>query len=74
MVEACSKTIKTSLKAVEWRDQYETALKELVEKTDLVVTNVYLFARYMFVTEKHINPSFDLRKFICPSFFSECFM
>ena len=74
MVEACSKTIKTSLKAVEWRDQYETALKELVEKTNLVVTNVYLFARYMFVTEKHLNPSFDLRKFICPSFFSECFM
>ena len=66
--------IKTSLKRVKWKEKYIKSLEELVQKTNRVVTNVYAFCKYVFITEKNENPNFDLRPYICASFFEEVFM
>ncbi|KAG1454019.1 hypothetical protein G6F57_015603 [Rhizopus arrhizus] len=66
-------TIKTTVKNI-WKPAYLQALHDLVHTTNLLVTHIFAFTKYIYLQELAANENFALNNFVTKDFFVEVFL
>lgn len=68
------KTIKSSVKGVEWKPEFLEKLETLVLKVNKLVTHVFSFSKYIFLQELEEDINFNMVPFINHKFFVQVFL
>ncbi|KAG1023944.1 hypothetical protein G6F25_013000 [Rhizopus arrhizus] len=66
-------TIKTTVKNI-WKPAYLQALHDLVHTTNLLVTHIFAFTKYIYLQELAANENFALNNFVTKDFLVEAFL
>ncbi|KAI8388269.1 uncharacterized protein BYT42DRAFT_486111, partial [Radiomyces spectabilis] len=66
--------IKTSIKAIGWREEFIQPLRELVAPVHNLTKHTFLFAKYIFLSELSKNDGFELHAYVQEGFFVEAFL
>ncbi|KAI8388856.1 uncharacterized protein BYT42DRAFT_643006 [Radiomyces spectabilis] len=65
-------SIKTSIKAIGWREEFIQPLRELVALVHNLIKHTFLFAKYIFLSE--LSNGFELHAYVQEGFFVEVFL
>jgi hypothetical protein len=66
-------TIKITVKNI-WKPAYLQALYDLVHTTNLLVTHIFAFTKYIYLQELAVNENLALNNFVTKYFFVETFL